>query len=170
MPLNKYEFLINICMKLEEAERFLEQGKNIEAFVEKIDWKDFEKFVREIFSANGFVTFRDFRFKTDRRFEIDVVATKNNLILLADCKEWNKGRYKNSGLKKAAEGQILRAKEFKKFIRKNPIAKHKMKIDADAKVLPLVVTWYEETVSEYQNCFVVPVWKLNSFLIGYDFY
>lgn len=157
-------------MKIEEVENFLKEGKTIEEAVANLDWKNFEKFVREIFSFNNFKTLSNFRFKTVRRFEIDVVAAKNNLIFLADCKEWDKGRYKNSGLRKAAEDQITRAREFGKFMKRNPIAKSKMKISGEAKILPIVVTWYEETISEYQNCFIIPVWKLNSFLIGYDFY
>lgn len=157
-------------MKIDEVEHFLKQGRTIEEFVDKIDWKDFEKMVREIFAANGFNSFSNFRMKTDRRFEIDIVATKNNLIFLADCKEWNRGRYKNSGLRVAAQDQIERTNQFKKFLRGNPIARHKFKVNPDALIVPVVVTWYEETVSEHANCFIVPVWKLNSFLIGYDFY
>jgi len=157
-------------MKIEEAENFLRDGKTIEEFVEKIDWKNFERFVREIFSANEFNSISNFRFKTKSRFEIDVIAAKNNIVFLIDCKEWDKGRYKNSGLKKAAEDQIVRTKEFENFFRKNPIAKSKLKANSDAKVVPIVVTWYQEGVSQYQSCFIVPVWKLNSFLIGYDFY
>ena len=157
-------------MKLEEVEQFLQKGRTIEEFVEKIDWKEFETFVKEIFSANGFKSISNFRFKTSRRFEIDIVASKNNLVFVVDCKEWDKGRYKNSGLMKAAEDQIRRTDEFKKFLMKNPIAKNKLKVNSNPKVVPILVTWYDETISEHQNCFVVPVWKLNSFLISYDFY
>lgn len=157
-------------MKLEQVEYFLKEGKTIEEFVEKIDWKNFELFVKEIFSSNGFKSFPNFRFKTSRRFEIDITAIKNNLIFLADCKEWDKGRYKTSGLNKAAEYQILRANEFEKFLKRNPIAKNKFKVDSDAKVIPIVVTWYDEMISERENCFIIPVWKLNSFLVSYDFY
>jgi Holliday junction resolvase-like predicted endonuclease len=157
-------------MKLEEVEHFLLQGRNIEEFVEKIDWKEFETFVKEIFSANGFKPFSNFRFKTSRRFEIDIVATKNNFIFVVDCKEWDKGRYKNSGLKKAAKDQIQRTNEFENFLSKNPIAQNRFAVSANAKIVPILVTWYDEMICEHENCFVIPVWKLNSFLIGYDFY
>lgn len=157
-------------MKLEQVEHFLQQGKTVEEFIEKIDWKQFETFVKEIFSANGFKSISNFRFKNSRRFEIDIVASKNNLIFAVDCKEWNKGRYKNSGLKKAAEDQIRRTGEFEKFLMKNPIAKSKLRVNSNPKLVSILVTWYDEAISEHQSCFVVPVWKLNSFLIGYDFY
>jgi len=157
-------------MKIEDAENFLKNGKTLEEFVGKIDWKNFEKFVKEIFSVNGFNTFSNFRFKTERRFEIDVIAAKNNIVFLTDCKEWDKGRYKKSGLSKAAEEQIERTKEFKKFVRKNLIAKSRFKVGSNVKTVSLIVTWYDEDVSQFANCFVVPVWKLNSFLIGHDFY
>ncbi len=157
-------------MKIEEAEQFIKSGKTIEEFVEKIDWREFEKIIREIFSVNGFNSFSNFRFKTHRRFEIDVVAAKNNLIFAADCKEWSKGRYKNGGLRIAAQEQSARASEFEKFLRSNPIARYKFKTSPGAPVVPLVVTWHEEPISENGNCFIVPVWKLNSFLISYDFY
>jgi len=157
-------------MKIEEAEGFLKKGRTIEEFVGKIDWKDFEKFVKEIFSANGFGSTSNFRFKTKKRFEIDIIATRNNLVFLADCKEWDKGRYKNSGLRKAAEDQIQRSVEFEKFFRKNPIAKSKFKLKSNPKITPLIVTWHDEIITEHKNCFVVPVWKLNSFLLEYGSY
>lgn len=157
-------------MKLEEAEAFIKEGRTIEEFVEKIDWKDFEKFVKEIFSAHGFGATTNFRFKTKKRFEIDIIATRNNFILLADCKEWNKGWYKNSGLRKAAEDQIQRYVEFEKFFRKNPIAKSKFKLKENPKITPLIVTWHDETIAKHKNCFIVPVWKLNRFLSDYNFY
>lgn len=157
-------------MKIDEVEHFLKSGRTIEEFVEKINWREFEKIVREIFSVNGFNSFSNFRFRTHRRFEIDIVASKNNLIFVADCKEWDKGRYKNGGLRIAAQEQSMRAKEFEKFLRLNPIAKHKFKISSAVSIIPVIVTWYEETISENGNCFIVPVWKLNSFLIGGDFY
>jgi hypothetical protein len=157
-------------MKIDEVEHFLKSGRTIEEFMEKIDWREFEKIVREIFSVNGFNSFSNFRFRTRRRFEIDVVAAKNNLIFVADCKEWGKGRYKNGGLRIAAQEQSARAREFEKFLRSNPIARHKFKVSSAASIIPVVVTWYEETISENGNCFIVPVCKLNSFLIGSDFY
>jgi Holliday junction resolvase-like predicted endonuclease len=157
-------------MKLEEVEQFLLRGNNIEEFVERIDWKEFEKFVREIFSVNKFETFSNFRFRTKRRFEVDIVAAKNDFIFVVDCKEWDRGRNKNSGLKKAAEEQIERACEFQTFLSRNPIAQSRFRVDSNAKIIPILVTWYEETISEHERCYIIPVWKLNSYLINHDFY
>ena len=158
-----------MCMKLEEIEHFLE-GRTIEKFVEEIDWKEFENFVKEIFSANGFKSIATFRFKNDKRFEIDIVAVENNLIFAIDCKEWDKGRHKSSGIKRAAEDQIRRIKEFERFLKNNPIAQTKLKVNSNAKIIPILVTWYDEMIDRHENCYVIPIWKLNSFLNSHDFY
>jgi Holliday junction resolvase-like predicted endonuclease len=109
-------------------QKFLE-GKQIEEIVKDIDWRDFEELVSEILEKHGFKTWNNFRFKTKKRYEIDLIATKGSKTLLIDCKQWSTGRYKKSALKNAIDDQEERLGEFKKFIKNNPIAKNKLKLD-----------------------------------------
>ena len=35
------------------------------------------------------------------------------------------------------------------------------------KIIPLVVTFFEENIIEYEDVFVVPLWKFNEFLLDH---
>jgi len=144
---------------LEEVKR----EKNVEEELKNLDWKGFEKAVQEIFELNEFKVKRNFRFKTKRRYEIDLIAIKDRFNFCVDCKRFGKGRYKKSEILKAIKKQEERNKELKKFLRSNMIAKESLKIKS-MKFYPLIVTLFEEEVIKENQTFVVPVWKLNSFL------
>ena len=99
-----------------------------------------------------------------RRHEIDVIAVRGQTVFAVDCKEWGKGRYKAFGLRKASEKQEQRAISLKKFLKNNPIAQKRLKISKQ-EILPIVVTWLQEDLQKHNGSLIVPVWKLNSFLL-----
>lgn len=135
---------------------------NVEEIFSRLNWNEFEQGVAEIFTANEFSVKRNVRFKTRRRYEIDIVAMKGNKVFCIDCKRLGGGRYKSSELKRAIALQKERMREFKKFIKKSGL--HTLKF------YPLIVTLKEEDLIKFNNCFVVPVWKLNSFLVNLERY
>jgi Holliday junction resolvase len=155
-------------VELEEIRKNMLSGKSIEEILEKFDWKKFEDLVAEIFRKNEFKVKQSFWFRTKRKYEIDIVAIKGSFVLCIDCKEWGKKRYKKTGLKYAAKNQEKRVKEFIKFIKNNRIIQDKLEINPNCKFFPLLVTLFEEDLIKENNVFVVPVYKLNTFLIeGY---
>ncbi len=151
-------------MLLKGLENLMRKGSDIEDVLQKSNWKNFEDVVSEIFEANGYVTKLNFRFKTSRRYEIDVIASKGNDILCIDCKWWGRGRYKKSGLKNAITMQNMRMKEFGKFLKDNPIARGILKLKS-LHLAALIVTLHDEDMIKQDNTFVVPIWKLNEFLV-----
>jgi Holliday junction resolvase-like predicted endonuclease len=155
---------------IEKIKNRILKGQQIESIVEEIDWKQFEELVMEILKKHNFITFQNFRFKTDRRFEVDIVASDKNNVLLIDCKQWNRGRYKKSGLKYTIKEQKYRLEEFKKFIENNPTARNNFKITEKTKFSPLIITWLEEDLLKHEDTFIVPVWKLNHFLLSLSEY
>lgn len=157
-------------MIIEEIEMRLKKGKLIEDILQKYDWKKFESIVSEIFLENGFHTKQNFRFKTKRRYEIDVMATRNSKIFCIDCKWWNKGRYKKSGLKQAVSLQENRAKELGKFLKKNTIARSLLKINSKYTVHSLLVTLNDEDMIHQDKTVLIPIWKLNKFIMDSDGY
>lgn len=157
-------------MLIDEIKSELQKGKDIEDILEKYDWKNFEKIIAEIFKENGFYIKQNFRFKTKRNYEIDVVAVKNNRIFCVDCKWWGGGRYKKTGLKHAIESQEKRVKELNKFLKKNPIAKNMLKTTQGYTMSPLIVTLHEEDMINENDTFIVPVWKLNKFITEPEYY
>jgi len=157
-------------MNLEEVEKFLKQGTPIEEAVKNFDWKEFEGLVREIFESHDFKVKNNFRFKSEKRFEIDLLAINSKKVFCVDCKEWGKGRNKTSALKNAAEMQENRMNELEKFLKSNPVASKMLKIDGKQEFLSLIVTWLEEDLIRESGTVVVPVWKLNSFLANPENY
>ena len=141
----------------------MESGKELDDILQKYDWKFFEGFVSDVFKENDFQTKLNFRFKTTKRFEIDVVAARNNKIFCIDCKWWGKGRYKKYVLKKAIIKQETRVKELKKFLRKNQIAG--LKLDSKFEMYPLLITLHDEDMIKFNKTLVVPVWKLNRTIV-----
>ncbi len=155
---------------LEKIKDRILEGEQIENIIKEIDWKHFEELIMEILKKHNFITFQNFRFKTNRRFEMDIVASDENNLFVIDCKQWNRGRYKKSSLKYAIKEQKYRSEEFKKFIENNLIAKKNFKINEKTKFIPLIITWFEEDLLEHENMLVIPVWKLNHFLLGLSEY
>jgi Holliday junction resolvase-like predicted endonuclease len=143
-------------MELEEIEEMIRKGKTVEEILSAIDWREFEEKVEEIFKRHNFKTRRNFRFKTSKRFEVDIVAEKRDLVFIVDCKHWGKGRYKTYPLKKAAEKQMERAKAIKQTF-----------LACNRRIIPIIITLFDECVYEFEGVFIVPVFKLNAFLLDY---
>jgi hypothetical protein len=60
---------------------------DVELKNEKTDWKAFEKQVNDVFESFGYTAEADVRFKTTRRFQIDVVAYDEKRCFFVDCKD-----------------------------------------------------------------------------------
>lgn len=157
-------------MELEKIRKNILSGKPIEEIIKNFNWKEFENFIAEIFRENNFEVIQNFRFKTKRKYEIDIVAARQNIVFCVDCKEWNKGRYKKTGLKYSAKNQEKRVKELKNFLKKNPDIQIFLKVNLKFEFYSLIVTLFEEDLFIEGNTFFVPVWKLNNFLLEAERY
>jgi len=152
---------------LEKIRRRVLMGNSIEDAVGKFDWREFEGIVGDIFRQNDFRVRNNFRFKTSRRWEVDLVAVRGDIVFCVDCKRWSAGRSKRWGIAKAARDQEKRASEMGKFFRSNFIARSMMGIPI-GRFVPMMATLHEEEVLMEGATFVVPVKKLNSFIVQSD--
>ncbi len=157
-------------VSLKKIKQQLLEGKQIEEIIKDIDWQDFEELVSKILEKHEFKSWNNFRFKTTRRYEVDITTTKNDITFLIDCKQWSTGRYKTSALKQSVKIQEKRLEEFQKFIKNNPIAKTKFGIKDDQKITSVIVTWYEENLIRHGKTLIIPIWKLNEFLLNLSNY
>lgn len=153
---------------LKKIERKILRGNKITETIGKFDWKDFEKIISDIFRQNDFIVKNNFRFKTGRRWENDLIAVRSNLVFCVDCKRWSDGREKRWDLAKAAKEQQKRTRELEKFVKLNPIARNIMGISIDSFV-SMIVTLHEENILKQGKTYVVPVNKLNSFILNFEF-
>jgi hypothetical protein len=101
---------------------------------------------------------------------VDILAIRRNLVFCVDCKRWSGGRYKKSGIKRSVEEQEKRTNLIKNIIDKNPILRKTLKIESNPEVKPLIITLMEEDLTKEKNTFIVPVFKLNSFLLEIENY
>ncbi|MEM5814946.1 MAG: restriction endonuclease [Candidatus Aenigmatarchaeota archaeon] len=138
---------------LERLETLIRNGLSVEEAFEIISWREFEDTVAEIFEVHGFNVKRNIYIKNSRRYQIDFIAEKSNKVIVVDCKQWSKHRYKISELKKAC----LRHREKSLvFMTSNNVKE----------VIPLIITLLDENFYEYEGVFVIPLFKLNYFLLS----
>jgi hypothetical protein len=156
-------------VSLEEIRGRTASGEPLEYVLKDMEWQDFEQMVSRIFERHDFSIRTNFRFKTEKRWEMDILATGKLINFGVDCKFWDKGRYKKSAIKEAARLQEERAQELEKFLKGNEIAFKMLKMKVKS-VFPLLITWFDEDLAEYNNVIIVPVWKLNEFLLNWGEY
>ncbi len=120
-------------------------------------WQEFEELTRDIRELHGFkVEFRKVFRNQDRKFEVEVVATKDDWCLALDCKLYGRSRYRRSQLRSEAEKHSIRCKELEKQIR--------------MRVTPLIVSFLDDDLLIEYGCIFVPITKLNDFLINQERY
>ncbi len=144
---------------LDEIKTRISKGEQIEDIIKQISWQEFEFFVSKIFTEHDFDVFQNFRFKANKRYEIDILPVSNNIVFAVDCKQWSRGRYKKTALKKSITEQTKRVKELKKVL-----------VGENIRVIPLIVTLFEEDIVEHKKVWIVPIWKLNEFLLNLSSY
>ena len=145
-------------------------GASLEETVKYLSWQEFEFFTANILEENDFLTRIRYRFTFNkRRYEIDVVGVRFNLVLLIDCKHYNLGKGKTSALRKAAEKQFIRGEAFISSIKKH---KNKISIPSDQKlcIVPLIVSWFHSLTIEESSVAVIPAFSFNSFINNLEKY
>ncbi|MBI4182089.1 MAG: restriction endonuclease [Candidatus Aenigmarchaeota archaeon] len=151
-------------MDLEALSALVGKGLSLEEIAGQMDWKEFEGLVGQVFEENGWSVRRNVRFKTRSRFEIDLVAEKSFRALLVDCKHWGIRPGKKYQLKAAVEKQKIRVKEFKKIRSLADFPPN------HPKKSPLLVTLWEEDILKVSGVWIVPLFKLNAFLLNAEKY
>ena len=135
-------------------------GCSVDEASQHIGWRDFEDFVAEILTADGYTVKRTLRLKKPRA-EIDVVAYRNGLGLVIDCKHWKRTAGASS-MRKVADLQTGRAKRL--------IENCDLGIPRLSSLYPVVATLHEENVQLIDGVPVVPVTRLSGFLREFEGY
>jgi Holliday junction resolvase-like predicted endonuclease len=141
----------------------INHGTDIERVCKVLEWKEFENFAATAFEKNNFAVKRNFRFKASgRRWEIDVLAYSEPIVVCVDCKRWRRG-WGNSAITKVAAAQALRtealAKNFQSIQRKIGLNDWKQ-----ATLFPAILSLFPGPVKFYNKVPVVPILQLQNFL------
>ncbi len=115
-------------------------------------WQEFEKKVGTLLELHDYwVETSKVVVGENTKRQYDVIARKNDKVILIDCKKWNHNRYKSSALKRAVKSQVERS-EFHPGNNK----------------FPVIVTWFDEDIQFHEGVPIVPIGRLNDFLIRMD--
>jgi hypothetical protein len=164
------EFIIDRNKRIDLAKQAVQQGARIGDIVELLTWKDFEGFVASILTANSFRCVESFRRRGNsliHGMEIDVIGVKGATIVAIDAKMWGTRSGKASALKTAAEKQKTRTQELSEELGRLATKMGSLAAQ-DYQLFPVIVTWLVEEVELHEGVPVVPIFKLNSFIL--DFY
>jgi hypothetical protein len=162
------EWILDRSHRINLALRAVSIGATPESVVKEMNWKDFEGFVAEILGENNFRCVESFRRRGTARIrgmEIDVVGVRGTTIVSVDAKMWGVRSGKASALKTAAENQRVRTRRLG-----NNLERLSEKIGGlktgHYSLMPLLVTWLVEDVKIHEGVPVIPVFKLNAFILN----
>lgn len=132
-----------------------------------LDWREFETLSARVFEENEYKVFQNHRFTLrNQRNEIDIIAIKVPIAIAADAKHYSTtGR---GSIKQAVAAQKRRAERLAQHISEG--LKCRFSEEGINKILPIIITWLEERFRIHDGCAIVPIFKLNRFLISLDLY
>jgi Holliday junction resolvase-like predicted endonuclease len=157
----KIEVSSNQRVKL--AIHAINHGTDIERVCKVLEWIEFENFAATAFEANNFAVKRRFRFKASgRRWEIDVLAYSEPIIVCVDCKRWRRG-WGNSAITKVAAAQAERTEALAKNLQS---IQREIGLDdwTQATLFPVILSLFPGPVKFYSKVPVVPILQLQNFL------
>lgn len=158
--------------RIELAMLAIREGANISKVVGVLTWKDFEGFVAGILVENNYSCTESYRRRGNTHIhgmEIDVIGLRGRTILSVDAKLWGVRGGKASALKTAALKQRERTVSLAQEIEGLAAKMNSMKA-GEYSIYPLVVTWLVEDVEIHEGIPIVPIFKLNSFVLSFDQY
>lgn len=132
-----------------------------EELLEGLDWRFFEEFAYRVLERLGYKVLRNYRFKLGKhRFEVDVIAWRDNIMLAVECKYWR--RIGVSKLKLIARKNIEKSEELAKIVERE--------LGFRGEIYPVVLTLKSEPIRVFEGCGIVPVFKLRDFLVEFHNY
>lgn len=144
-------------------------GADWDKIIKQLSWQEFELLTTMIGDEFGYIAKTGLNFSTDeRKYQIDVILKNAPYIILIDCKHFG-GTGKQSVLRNAATEQVIRTEALAANINelKAKISVRKWKRGI---VLPMIVTWLDDSVYFHENVPVVPFTKLHSFFTNFYLY
>lgn len=160
--------LVSRDVRISLAMKAITLGANVEEAIRHMNWKDFEGLVAQILVENYYSCVESFRRRGNaeiKGMEIDVIGLKNRTLLVIDAKMWGLRKGKASALRTAIDKQKERTVRLS--FQLDRLAKKMIKLKVGTyELIPIMVTWLVEDVEIHQGVPVVPVFKLNSFLLA----
>ncbi len=145
------------------ALRAIQLGADFERVCNFLRWKEFEKLAGEAFEANSYSVTRNFHFKhKGKRWEIDLLASKEPLIVCVDCKHWHHG-WSRSAIVKTVEMQTKRTKALADAF---PMIYGKIGLETwkQAIFIPAVLSLTPGPFKFHNKVPIIPILQIQNFL------
>jgi Holliday junction resolvase-like predicted endonuclease len=149
--------------RVKVAVHAIQLGADFEHVCSFLRWKEFETLASEAFKANYYMVTLNFRFKhAGKRWEIDLLAFKEPLIVCVDCKHWHHG-WSRAAIIKAVEAQTKRAEALAKAF---PTIYKGTRLDSwnQALFVPAILSLIQGPFKFYNKVPIVPILQLQNFL------
>lgn len=139
-------------------------GADFERVCRTLEWKEFESLTTEAFEEYNYSVKRNLRFKgkNGRRWEIDLLACKQPIIISVDCKHW-KHNWTKIPIIKTVEKHVERTKVFTEALA-SLYTKIKIEKWKNVIVIPIVLSLLSSPFKFHSNTPIVPVLQLQNFL------
>jgi hypothetical protein len=151
--------------RIELAIKALNLGGDPIEICKHLDWREFENLSVEAFQLNGYSVINNLTFSSNKkRFQMDVIASKNNSILCIDCKHWMYF-YWFSRIKDAVKTHLNRTKALSNEIQ---ILSSKLSLKSSKKIFiaPAIVTLSDPRRNIIEGVPIVSILKLEDFIFG----
>jgi hypothetical protein len=172
LDLGQPSLTIDRTTRMNLAVQAVNLGALVASVVGEMTWKDFEVFVARILTENSYQCVESYRRRGNseiKGMEIDVVGVRGNRIVAVDAKLWGVRGGKKTALQTAAEKQRERSRRLANDL--SILAEKIPSLGAqDYRIYSVLVTWLVEEVELHNGVPVVPVFKLNSFIVDMDQY
>ena len=149
--------------RLKLAIKAISLGADIQHVSDMLCWQEFEEITAMALHNNGFIVYKNVRFKTPtRKWEIDVIGCKQPIVICIDCKHWGHA-ISPSALNKIANTQADRTKALTETL-PNPKLQLECTKWKNAQFTPTILSLTPNNFKFYDNIPIVPILQLQDFL------
>lgn len=167
LTLQKDTIVVNHVNRMRLAVEAINLGMDWEGISRTLGFREFEDITAEAFQANNFIVYSRFVFRhAGRRFEIDVVGQRGNMVLCADCKHWSRGM----SMRQLCQTVKKQVERTQMLVKNTQISKNTFGVTNESNVLfiPLIITLGTPKSKMVDSVPIVPILALRSFLAEYD--
>ncbi|MCS7135623.1 MAG: nuclease-related domain-containing protein [Nitrososphaerota archaeon] len=156
---NENEVEVTGDVRLSIVLECIKNGAPAEILARHVSWKDFEALSARILGEFGFNILKNLRLRlSKKRCEIDILATKDSMVLLLDCKRWN-AILAGKRLSLITKNQLRRAWMFAEYL-----SSVFGEGDVIVEIIPAVLALYGSSEWIESGVAIIPVGLLRNFI------
>lgn len=148
------------------ATEAIQAGADVERISRLLTWQEFEDIVQQSFESVGFLTRKHLVFTWQkRRFEVDLLATREPIVASVDCKHWRQNP--DGKLRTAASRQLQRTRALQQYMATR-LDWFGVQCWRRTHLVPVVIELADRGSDFVGGVPIVPILRLRSFLEGID--